>query len=120
MKKKKTRNYRCYRGTLHTFGDGGILYNKIIYFRFCTSEDGKERAKEILTGYEFPTAIGVILGIDSNVENFVTTKDEVFDYEVDNYLMTILFDERIRQREVNEILFPRTIDMTTGKRRVLK
>ena len=106
MKKKKTRNYRCYKGVLHTFGENGSsIYHKRIYYRYATDEMGHECAREILTGRMFPTSIGILLGINSNVDNFVSGSTEVFDNEVDEYLNRILFDQRIFQKEVDEILF---------------
>ena len=107
---------------MHTFNAAKdcTTSHKRIYYRLVYDKEGNQKAKEILTGYEFPTAYGIILGEYSNTENFVSGNAEVYDYEVDKYLKTILSDERIRQKEINEILFPKTKNMTSGKRRILK
>ena len=121
-KKNKNRNYKCYRGILHTFGENGSLtYHKRIYYRYVINKEGNEVAKEILTGKEFPTAIGVMLGQYTNVDNFVSSIIEVYDYEIDNYLRNILSDKRILNKEIGEILLSNNIEMTdTNKKRIKK
>ncbi len=105
MKKNKTRNYKCYKGTLHTFGENGsTIYHKRIYYRKVLTDSGVTHVKEILTGREFPTTYSVILKQDFNVECFVSESKEVYDSEIDKYLKEVTFDKRIYDKEVNEIL----------------
>ena len=107
--KPKKRNYNCYKGILHSFdANNCCIHHKKIYYRCVCDKDGNQKAKEILTGYEFPIAVGILLGQYTNVDNFVTGNTLVFDKEVVKYLNSILSDQRILDKEVKEIL-PKSI-----------
>ncbi len=118
MKNNKTLNYKWHRGTLHTFGDNGnVISNKKIYYRYVVDSEGNDKVKEILTGEEFYTAIGILLHYYSNVENFVTLSGgNVSPKEINKYLKEILSNEEIFYKEVEEISSPKTIVMKREKK----
>ena len=117
MRKNKTRNWNCYKGILHTFNANGCtIFHKRIYYRYVCDKDGNQKAKEILTGYEFPIAEGILLGQYTNVDNFVSGNTLVFDNEIFKYLSSILSDKTIFEKEIQEILFYETIDIPSKKR----
>ena len=111
MINNKTLNYIWHRGTLHTYDDDGrLIFHKRIYCRYVIGADGTNMVKELLTGDEFPTAIGVLFKDYSNVENFVTLSvGNVSPKEINKYLKEILFNEEIFYKEVEEISSPKTV-----------
>lgn len=112
MSKNKTDHYDYYMGTLYTYDvNGRIIFGKRIYFRYTLDEEGNEKAKEILTRKEFPTAIGILLGEYSNVDNFVATSRKVFDDEIKKYLKKMLSDENLFDKEITQILSPESLSI---------
>lgn len=121
MKNNKTLNYIWHRGTLHTYGDDGrLIFHKRIYCRYVVDSEGNDKVKEILTGEEYLTAIGILLHNYSNVENvenFVTLSGgNVSPKEINKYLKEILSNEEIFYKEVEEISSPKTIVMKKQKK----
>lgn len=118
MKNNKSLNYIWHRGTLHTYDyDGRLIFHKRIYCRYVIGTDETNMVKELLTGDEFPTAIGVLFKDYSNIENFVTLSvGNVSPKEINKYLKGTLSNEEIFYKQVEEISSPKSVVMKREKK----